>query len=56
LTGGLEPLSGRERNDVHPCYRSFPEGGHLIFYFVSDEYVDIIGIPHKSMDIGIGIF
>jgi toxin ParE1/3/4 len=50
------PLAGRERNDVHPGYRSFPEGSHVIFYIVSDENVDIIGIPHKSMDIGPGIF
>lgn len=46
------PLAGRERDDIHRGYRSFPEGSHVIFYIVSDEYVDIIGIPHKSMDIG----
>ena len=46
------PCAGRERNDVHPGYRSFPEGSHIIFYIVSDDQVDIIGIPHKSMDIG----
>lgn len=49
------PFAGRERNDVHPGYRSFPEGSHIIFYIVSGEDVDIIGIPHKSMDIGPGI-
>ena len=50
------PLAGRERNDVHPGYRSYPEGSHVIFYIVSDEYVDIIGIPHRAMDIGPGNF
>ena len=50
------PLAGRERNDVHPGYRSFPEGSHVIFYIVTDENVDIIGIPHKSMDIGPNLF
>lgn len=50
------PFAGRERNDVHPGYRSFPEGSHVIFYLVSDEYVDIIGVPHQSMDLGPGIF
>jgi len=50
------PFAGRERNDVHPGFRSFPEGSHVIFYIVSVEYVDIIGIPHKSMDIGPDIF
>ena len=48
------PFAGREQKDVHPGYRSFPEGSHIIFYIVRDEYVDIIGIPHKSMDIGPG--
>ena len=46
------PNAGRERNDVHTGYRSFPEGSHVIFYIVSDDDIDIIGIPHKSMDIG----
>jgi len=50
------PLAGRERNDVHRGYRSFPEGSHVIFYVVSGDYVDIIGIPHKSMDIGPHLF
>ena len=50
------PFAGRERNDVHPGYRSFPEGSHIIFYMVSDDHVDIIGIPHKSMDIGLDLF
>lgn len=50
------PFAGRERNDVHPGYRSFPEGSHIIFYMVSDDHVDIIGIPHKSMDIGPDLF
>ena len=50
------PFAGRERNDAHPGYRSFPEGSHIIFYVVNDDHVDIIGIPHTSMDIGPGIF
>ncbi len=50
------PFTGRERNDVHPGYRSFPECSHVIFYVISDECVDIIGIPHKSMDVGPELF
>ena len=50
------PLAGRERNDVQPGYRSFPQGSHVIFHMVGDGYVDIIGIPHKSMDIGPDLF
>ncbi len=44
------PLAGRERYDVHPGYRSYPEGSHVIFYIINDDQVDIIGMPHKSMD------
>ncbi|MDH5619782.1 MAG: type II toxin-antitoxin system RelE/ParE family toxin [Gammaproteobacteria bacterium] len=50
------PFAGRERNDVDAGYRSFPEGSHVIFYVVSDDRVIIIGIPHKSMDIGPDLF
>lgn len=50
------PLAGRERNDVHPGYRSFPEGNHIVFYLISKDHIDIIGIPHKSMDVGPGLF
>ena len=50
------PFAGRERNDVHPDYRSFPQGSHVIFYMVGDGHDDIIGIPHKSMDIGPDLF
>ena len=27
------------------------EGRHLIFYMMTDNTVDVIGIPHQSMDI-----
>jgi len=50
------PLAGRERNEVHPGYRCFPEGSHIVFYLVSGDHIDIIGIPHKSMDVGPGLF
>ena len=51
-----QPFAGRERDDVHPGYRSYPQGSHIIFYVIDDDYVDIIGIPHKSMDVGHFIF
>ena len=49
------PSAGRARNDVHPGYRSFPEQSHVIFYVVSEEHVDIIGVPHKTMDVRPGV-
>ena len=45
------PLPGRVRDDIHPGYRSFPEGSHVVFYVIQGEHVDVIGIPHKSMDV-----
>jgi toxin ParE1/3/4 len=47
------PLAGRERNDVQPGFRSYPEASHVIFYIINEDKVDIIGIPHKSMDVSV---
>lgn len=45
------PQLGREREDVAPGYRSFPEGRHVIFYLTRGDFIDIIGIPHSARDI-----
>lgn len=45
------PELGRKRYDIAPGYRCFAQGQHLIFYKVRDGGIDIIGIPHQSMDI-----
>ncbi len=42
---------GKRRDDIKPGYYCFPEGRHLIFYMLSQDGIDIIGIPHQSMDI-----
>ena len=57
LTESFERLSanpslGRERPDIHPGYRSFPVGSHVVFYVDDGKFINIIGIPHKSMDVG----
>lgn len=44
-------LLGKPRDDVKEGYYCFPEGMHLIFYILSNNQVEIIGIPHQSMDI-----
>ena len=44
------PLLGRARPDVEQSYRSLPCGKHIIFYTISYEIVQIIGIPHASID------
>lgn len=44
-------MLGRSRDEVKEGYRSFNEGSHIIFYRVAESAIEIIGIPHKNMDI-----
>lgn len=44
------PKAGKQRDDINPGYYSFPEGTHVVFYVITPEGVDIIGVPHQSMD------
>lgn len=44
------PYAGKPRDDVKPGYYSFPEGMHVVFYTRDGKGIDIIGIPHQSMD------
>jgi toxin ParE1/3/4 len=44
-------LLGKLRDDVKRGYYCYPEGMHLIFYVINNNQVEIIGIPHQSMDI-----
>lgn len=46
-----KPKMGKHRPDIKNGYFCFPQGRHLIFYRLQSEYIEIIGIPHKSMDI-----
>jgi len=41
---------GKQRAEIKPGYYCFPEGMHLIFYKITRDGIDIIGIPHQSMD------
>jgi len=45
------PQLGKRRDDIKPGYHSFPEGRHVIFYTITENGIDIIGIPHQRMDI-----
>ena len=45
------PGAGKPKDDIKPGYFCFPEGRHLIFYIMTDDTVDVIGIPHQSMDV-----
>ena len=46
-----QPEIGKQRPDIKNGYYCFLQGSHLIFYIITDKTIDIIGIPHKSMDI-----
>jgi len=48
---GENPQSGRSREDIKPGYFCYPEGRHLIFYLVQEHQIEVIGIPHQSMDV-----
>jgi len=41
---------GQARPDAKAGYRVLPVEKHLIFYRVSEEYIDVLGIPHERMD------
>lgn len=45
------PVLGQSRDEIKEGYRSFNEGSHIIFYRVAGSAIEIIGIPHQSMDI-----
>lgn len=45
------PRAGRHRSDICDGYFCFPQGRHLVFYLIRAGGIDIIGVPHKDMDI-----
>jgi len=45
------PLISKKRDDIKTGYYYFPEGMHLVFYTLTKNGIDIIGIPHQSMDV-----
>lgn len=45
------PELGRLYEDVEKNLRVYPSASHLIFYFASENTIDVVRILHKSMDI-----
>ena len=45
------PNSGKHRPNIQEDYYCFPQGLHLVFYILCDNGIDIIGIPHRHIDI-----
>ncbi len=46
-----KPMLGRLRDEIKEGYCSFNEASHAIFYRVTGGNIEIIGIPHQSMDV-----
>ncbi len=44
------PKTGKHRSDIEEGYYCYPQGSHLIFYTISTNHINIIGLPHKVMD------
>ena len=42
---------GQARPEILPGLRSFREGSHIIFYRLRGTVIEIIGVPHMSMDV-----
>lgn len=47
------PFLGKLRPDIKAWYRAFQIEKHLVFYLVSDNYIDVLAIPHIRMDVKI---
>jgi toxin ParE1/3/4 len=45
------PNLGTRRDEFRAGIISYPEGEHLIYYIIYPERIDIIGLPHRQMDI-----
>ena len=45
------PEMGKQRDDVIPGLRSFPQGRHIVFYEIDHTGIEIIGIVHQSADV-----
>ena len=43
--------AGKKREDVKEGYRSYPEESHVIFYRITENGIEIIGVIHQSEDI-----
>lgn len=42
---------GRLYDEVYKGLRVYPSGKHLVFYFATDEGIDVVRVLHERMDI-----
>lgn len=48
----LFPKMGHPCDEIRQGYRRFREGEHIVFYRCHENYIDIIRILHKNLDVG----
>jgi len=46
-----KPDLGRVYDEVYPGLRVCPSGKHLIFYFATDQEIDVVRVLHERMDV-----
>ena len=52
LAKNPDRLGTVDRSTVRPGYRSYRYQSHLVFYRVSGQFVEVVRILHKRMDVG----
>ena len=45
------PRIGKHRPDIEEGYYCYLQRSHLIFYTISEDNINIMGLPHQAMDI-----
>jgi toxin ParE1/3/4 len=46
-----KPRLGRLYDEVHEGLRVYPSGRHLIFFFATEDGIDVVRVLHERMDI-----
>lgn len=46
-----KPQLGRLYDEVHEGLRVYPSGRHLIFFFATEDGIDVVRVLHERMDI-----
>ncbi len=51
ITLAKKPELGRLYDEVYEGLRVYPSGRHLVFYFVTNNGIDVVRVLHERMDI-----
>jgi len=50
------PEAGPQRDELGPGMRYYPSGSYLVFYTVSDHYIEVRRIMHGAREITASLF